>query len=106
MNSDKRKKPYSNHFRDIKQKNTLRMNTPLTTHDAELLDILRTRYLELGRTPTQGDIEDRYRKSIKQRFGLWKSAIEAAGLPALNDPAQTRLRQTKLTEVKSVVDVS
>ncbi|MDD3410877.1 MAG: hypothetical protein PHY12_08730 [Eubacteriales bacterium] len=63
----------------------------LTPRDEALLTPLRQKARELGRTPTVGEVPQA--AALKARFRLWKHAVLAAGLPALNDPAQTRLRE-------------
>ena len=63
----------------------------LTRRDAELLRPLQEKAAELGRTPLVGEVASS--AQIKARFRLWKNAVQAAGLPSLNDPEQTRLRE-------------
>jgi len=64
---------------------------PLSEQDIALLQPLKDRACELGRTPTVTEVSTAY--IIKQRFRIWKNAILAAGLPALNSPEQTKLRE-------------
>lgn len=66
---------------------------PLTPQDMEILQPLIERAAELGRTPKVSEIASSAR--IKARFRLWKHALLAAGLPALNDPEQVRLREAE-----------
>lgn len=63
----------------------------LTAQDQALLAPLKQKAAALGRTPTVAEVASAAR--IKARFRLWKNAVLAAGLPALNDPEQTRLRE-------------
>lgn len=64
---------------------------PLTKRDHELLKPLIDKARELGRTPTVGEVASS--AAIKARFRIWKNAVLAAGLPALNDPEQVRIRE-------------
>lgn len=48
--------------------------------DQELLEIIRSLAERLGRTPYQCEIFCVYRHYIRQRFGNWPKAMEAAGL--------------------------
>ena len=85
------------HFSHIKQQADQRKNLPLSSRDQELLSILKLKYTELGRSPTMAEVPEA--AEIKARFGLWRNALEAAGLPLLNDPEQQRLRQDKETRI-------
>lgn len=62
----------------------------LTDRDKEILQPLLEKALELGRTPTKGEVKSA--GIVKGRFRLWEYAILAAGLPQLRDPEQARLR--------------
>lgn len=64
--------------------------TPLTAKDEALLQILRSRALELGYTPLVADVREA--SKIKGRFRCWKDAIKAAGLPSERDPEQVAKR--------------
>lgn len=64
---------------------------PLAPGDEALLDGLRERARALGRSPKVSETPDAAR--LKARFGLWKRALQAAGLPGMNDPEQVRLRE-------------
>lgn len=81
------------HFSSIKQQADQRKSQPLTPRDQQLLSILVEKYNELGRSPTSAEIPEA--SEIKTRFGLWRNALETAGLPLLNDPEQQRMRQNK-----------
>ena len=63
--------------------------------DAErvLLQPMIEKSYELGRTPTVSEVADAAR--IKSRFRIWKNAVLAAGLPALNSPEQVRLSEKR-----------
>lgn len=63
----------------------------LSEGDRALLQPLLLKAAELKRTPTVSEVDSAAR--IKARFRLWKNAVLAAGLPPLNDPGQTRLRE-------------
>jgi len=69
---------------------------PLTERDKEILRPLIEKAQELGRTPTKGEVWNA--GIIKGRFRIWKNAIMAAGLPQLNDPEQSRLRERNSPE--------
>ena len=75
---------------------TWQIGDALTAQDRALLQPLLDKAAELGRTPMVGEVATSAR--IKARFRLWKNAVLACGLPALNDPMQTRLREKKQTE--------
>lgn len=64
---------------------------PLTAADRALLQPVIDKYHELGRTPTVSEVNNV--SDIKRRFRIWKNAVLAAGLPALNSPEQTKLRE-------------
>ena len=64
---------------------------PLTDNDLELLQPLILSARKTGLTPTTKEIPSA--SKIKSRFRLWKHAVAAAGLPSLNSPEQTQLRQ-------------
>ena len=64
--------------------------TPLTDADREILKPLIEKAKELGYTPTKAEVTNSAK--IKVRFRCWKDAVKAAGLPALNDPEQTKKR--------------
>ena len=70
---------------------------PITPRDQQLLSILTEKYIELGRSPTMPEVPEA--AEIKARFGLWRNALETAGLPLLNDPEQQRLRQDEKTRI-------
>ena len=69
---------------------------PLLPGDEELLAPLVARAVELGRSPKVGEVENA--SQLKARFRIWKNALAAAGLPAMNDPAQVKLREKQRTE--------
>ncbi len=48
--------------------------------DEDLLDVLRRRAEELGRSPAQKEIYWVWRAYLRQRFGKWPYALTAAGL--------------------------
>lgn len=79
------------HFYRIKQQADQRKTLPITPQDQQLLSILVEKYEELGRSPTMAEVPEA--TEIKTRFGLWRNALKAAGLPLLNDPEQQKLRQ-------------
>ena len=83
----------SAHFSQVKKQHNHQKNIPLTKQDEELLALLTSKYLELGRSPTTAEIPRA--GEFKKRFGNWKNALSAANLPALNDPQQQKLRQKK-----------
>ena len=56
--------------------------------DRELLDILRTEHITLGRVPSQRDVFCVYRDFIRRRFGNWVKALRAAGL---KEPKNTNI---------------
>lgn len=64
---------------------------PLTPRDRALLRPLLDRARALGRTPEVSEIETS--AAIKARFRIWKYAVLAVGLPAMNDPEQVRARE-------------
>ena len=66
---------------------------PLNDDDRAILQSIIDKSHELGRTPTVSEVADAAR--IKSRFRIWKNAVLAAGLPALNSPEQVRLREHK-----------
>ena len=86
------------HFYRIKQQTDQSKAQPITAQDQQLLSILTEKYIELGRSPTMSEVPEA--AEIKARFSLWRNALEAAGLPLLNDPEQQKLRQksTNLTK--------
>ena len=93
------------HFDRIKQHADQKKARPITEQDQQLLDILIAKYNELGRSPTMAEVPEA--AEIKVRFGIWRNALEAAGLPILNDPGQQKLRQSEKTEIeKSKVSCS
>lgn len=63
---------------------------PLSEEERTLLKPLVTRAKELGRTPTVKEVPEASR--IKAYFRIWRMAVEAAGLPSLDDPEQVHLR--------------
>ena len=65
----------------------------LSEADHILLQPMIEKACELGRTPTVSEVADAAR--IKSRFRIWKNAVLAAGLPALNSPEQVRLREKR-----------
>ena len=65
----------------------------LSEADRVLLQPMIEKSNELGRTPTVSEVADAAR--IKSRFRIWKNAVLAAGLPALNSPEQVRLREKR-----------
>ena len=65
----------------------------LSEADRVLLQPMIEKSYELGRTPTVSEVADAAR--IKSRFRIWKNAVLAAGLPALNSPEQVRLREKR-----------
>lgn len=81
--------PYSG--RGSNRKQARQPDAPLTANDRALLASLTRATEALGRTPTVAEVADA--AAIKRRFGTWKNAVLAAGLPPLNDPEQMRLRQ-------------
>ena len=64
---------------------------PLNDNDRALLQSMIDKSYELGRTSTVSEVVDA--AQIKSRFRIWKNAVLAAGLPALNSPEQVRLRE-------------
>ena len=84
-------------FFQIRQKAEQKKERPLTEQDQQLLGILIAKYNELGRSPTMAEVPEA--AEIKARFGLWRNALEAAGLPLLNDPDQQRIRQGEKTRI-------
>jgi len=52
----------------------------LSFSDEELLDIIRSEALVLGRIPAQREVFCVYRDYIRRRFGNWIKALRAAGL--------------------------
>lgn len=87
-----------NHFARVKQRDKKQKEAPLTPQDHELLALLKDKYAQLGRTPTQSDVSAVSIIKIKDRFGFWKNTISAAGLPPLNDPEQVKLREKAAME--------
>ena len=65
----------------------------LTERDMEILQPLIDRAGELGRTPKVSEVASS--ALIKSRFRIWKYAVLAAGLPAMNDPGQVMKRETE-----------
>ena len=66
---------------------------PLSEADRALLQPMIEKSLELGRTPTVSEVDNA--SQIKSRFRIWKNAVLAAGLPALNSPEQVKLREIR-----------
>ncbi len=85
------KKSRRTRFDNVNKRNAILKERPITEQDQVLLDILRNKYAQLGRSPTISEIPQA--SMIKARFGFWKNALEAAGLPPMNAPEQQRLRQ-------------
>lgn len=75
------------------KKHFWRRGEPLTPQDVALLKPVAQRALELGRSPTRGEVESR--AEIRQRFRIWEDVLFAIGLPSLKDPQQVRLRDNK-----------
>ena len=65
----------------------------LSEAERVLLQPMIEKSYELGRTPTVSEVADA--AHIKSRFRIWKNAVLAAGLPALNSPEQVRLREKR-----------
>ena len=63
---------------------------PLTDTDREILKPLIEKAAELGYTPAKAEVANSAK--IKERFRCWKDAVKAAGLPAVNDPEQEKMR--------------
>ena len=63
---------------------------PLTDEDRKILRPLIEKAAELGYTPAKAEVENSAK--IKGRFRCWKDAVKAAGLPAVNDPEQEKMR--------------
>lgn len=78
------------YFGNVKSKNSVLSSSPLNSDDRKLLEPLILRSKILGYSPTVSEVPEAAK--IKSRFGLWKTALSAAGLPPLNDPEQQRLR--------------
>ena len=72
---------------------------PLTDSDRELLKPLIDRARETGMTPTVREIPTSTK--IKSRFRIWKNAVMAAGLPALNSAEQTQLREKMYQRIRN-----
>lgn len=71
----------------------------LDDRDIEILKPLIEKARELGRTPSVSEVPTA--ALIKSRFRIWKNAVSAAGLPAMNDPEQVRIRELESRERKS-----
>lgn len=72
---------------------TWQPDEPLTARDREILAPLIAKAKELGRTPMVSEVPSS--ALIKSRFRIWKYAVLAAGLPAMNDPDQVRIREAE-----------
>ncbi len=70
-----------------------------TDRDMEILKPLIDKARELGRTPSVSEVPSA--ALIKSRFRIWKNAVSAAGLPAMNDPEQVRIRDIESRAKKS-----
>ena len=78
----------------------------------ELLNLLKSKNKELGRTPTSRDIEVKYRDALRRRFKTWNNALIEAGLKTnrnfyTNDELSDMLKRLaiKLNKTPSVEDV-
>ncbi|MDO4548315.1 MAG: hypothetical protein Q4D04_09475 [Clostridia bacterium] len=72
---------------------TWQPNQEISARDREILQPLIDKARELGRTPMVSEVPSA--AYIKARFRIWKYAVMAAGLPAMNDPGQVRIREAE-----------
>ena len=73
---------------------------PITENDLQLLQPLIDKAQETGLTPTTKEIPSSAK--IKSRFRLWKYAVLAAGLPALNSAEQIQSRQARAEQLRAM----
>ena len=73
-----------------RQGNFWKEGMPLTDEDRKILRLLIEKAAKLGYMPAKAEVENSAK--IKGRFRCWKDAVKAAGLPALNEPEQKKMR--------------
>ncbi len=77
---------------------------PLTEQDEQMLEQVREIYRRQGYVPTKKEVS--CSGGLKKRFKIWNDVTDAAGLPRMHDPEQTRLRMEAAAKRKENETVS
>ena len=71
----------------------------LTEKDEKMLEQVREIYRRLGYVPSAKEVP--HNAKLKSRFRIWNDMTDAAGLPRIHSPEQTRLRMEAAAKQKN-----